>query len=333
VPLDLGLGYQVYDSVSGAFRQVSIVNGDVRQIGYLLDGGTRTSFSLGTSYEFLTNLFLGGSISYTTGILTSDREYEEHDTQDAYGTDRPTNPSDPQTADWQYMYLHDVREVSTKGVDVRFGVLYKLFNWISIGGAVKVPSVASVSENRVTEGYAQYAAGRKVTERPETYLDYNLRPPMEISAGTAMNLWFIRATAEATYIDYTEMEFTSGFDLADRSLKNKEIKEVFRPVVHLNVGAEFDVPLTGLQLRAGGMYRMSPYSDEVNNVTDEQPRQFDQFYLSAGLGINLSDRVAFDLAYMVGFWEESRRAYPSSLSTITQDVVVHNALVTTRFRL
>ena len=319
----LGLSYETYDPVSGQYLgDATVINGNLGENGFILDQGGLIHFSAGFGYEVVSNIYFGASASYATGTYLSDREYREDDTQNLYDGSVLTNPSDPRTADFQSFYLHDVRDVEYSGWDFRFGILYKLWNFIGISAAFKLPSAHTVSEIRSVGGTAEYAGGRMVEVFPsEVERSYRVRPPSEVTAGAMVNLWILTGALEATYIDYTQIEPTSGFSLADRSLGIKEVKTELTQVININGGAEFRIPFTGLSARAGFMYRPSPFKND--------PAEFDTKAVTAGIGINSADRLNLDLGYALAFWTQRGSQY--GLGDVTQDVVSHNLLISVRF--
>jgi hypothetical protein len=319
---DLGLSYQTFHPTSGAYTGDStILNSNLYRSGFMYDQGGLVHVSLGFSYEVAPSIFIGASGSYATGTYLSDREYTEVDTADVYGADVQTNPADPLTADFQRLYLHDVRNTTYSGWDVRVGLLYKFYNFIGISVAFKAPFAHKISEIRNLSGYADYEDRRIEAVPAQTTLNYTAIPAYEATVGAMVNLWILTGTLEATYVDYTQLDFPSGLPLPTRTLALKQVKEVFTPVVNLNGGAEFRLPFTGLVARAGFMYRPSP----VNN----DPMEFDTKIVTAGFGINSADRLQFDLGYAIGFWTQRGERY--SVDGVTQEVVTHDALISMRF--
>jgi long-subunit fatty acid transport protein len=289
----------------------------------MYDQGGIVHISLGFGYEVVPDIFVGMSANYATGSYLSDREYFEVDTADTYGSSVQTNPADPLTTDFQRIYVHDVRNTTYSGWDVKVGILYKFYNFIGISASFKAPFRHKISETRNLSGYADYAGGRRVEVAPtETQLAYTTIPAYEATVGAMVNLWILTGTLEATYVDYTQIDFPSGLPLQVRSLAIKEVKEKLTPVVQLNGGAEFRLPFTGLVARAGFMYRPSPLAND--------PMEFDTKVVTAGFGINSSDRLQFDLGYALGLWTQRGDKY--SVDGVTQEVVTHDVLVSMRFR-
>jgi len=320
----LGLSYQEFDPVTNEYLgDRTIINGNLDESGFILDQGGLVHFSAGAGFELMPGVFFGASGAYTVGTYLSDREYYEKDTRNNYDSTTQTNPADPRTRNFQQFYLHDVRDVEYSGWDFKFGVLYKFQNFVAISVAFKVPTAHSVSEIRNVSGFAEYEQGTLVNQRGmETETLYKVTPPYEATVGAMINLWILTGTLEATYVDYTQMTFSGGnIELPQRTLAIKEVKESLTQVININGGAEFRLPFTGLSARAGFMYRPSPFKDD--------PMEFDTKVLTAGLGINSSDRLAFDLGYAIGFWTQRGSQY--GLEDLTQDVVTHNVLVSVKF--
>ena len=321
---DLGLSYETFHPQTGAYvGDSTVIRGNLQERGFMYDQGGLVHVSLGFSYEVAPSIFIGASGNYATGNYLSDREYIEVDTTDAYGTGIQTNPADPLTADFQRLYVHDVRSNSYTGWDVKVGLLYKFYNFIAISAAFKAPFSHQVTELRSLSGYADYEGGRRVeVPNTQTEIRYTTIPAFEATVGGMVNLWILTVALEGTYIDYTQIDFPSGVELPVRSLAIKEIKERLTPVVNLNGGAEFRLPFTGLVARAGFMYRPSPLKDD--------PMEFDTKIITAGVGINSADRLQFDLGYAVGFW--TQRGVQYSIDGVTQDVVTHDLLISMKFK-
>jgi hypothetical protein len=320
----LGLSYEVFDPGTGQYvGDATIINGQLNETGFMYDQGGLVHISLAAAYEVAPSIFVGVSGSYATGTYVSDREYFEADSADIYGANTQTNPADPLTADFQEFYLHDVRSNGYTGWDLKLGVLYKFYNFIGISASFKVPLPHTITETRNISGYAVYGGGRTLEANPvETTIKYKTIPAYEATVGAMVNLWFLTGALEATYVDYTSIDFPSGLALPVRTLALKQIKEKFTPVINLNGGVEFRLPFTGIVGRAGFMYRPSPLKDD--------PMEYDTKVVTAGLGINSADRLQFDLGYALGLWTQRGDRY--GVEGVTQEVVTHDLLVSMKFR-
>lgn len=319
----LGLSTAQFDSSAGLpLNDATVINGQMTESGFILDAGSIVHFSFGVAGKVLPGIYIGGAASYAIGTYRSDREYTEIDSDNRYDETILTNPSDPRTADFQSAYIRDVRDVEYRGWDFRFGLLYKLENFIGISGAFKVAAPYSVNEIRSEGGWSGFAGDTiRVVEPIYSSSFYKVIPAYEATVGAMVNLWILTGTLEATYIDYTQIDYTSGVSLEDRGTATKRIKSELTPVINLNGGAEFRLPWTGIVARAGFMYMPSPVKND--------PMEFDTKVITAGVGINSSDRVRVDVGYALGFWTQRGSQY--GLTNLTQDVETHDVLVSVRF--
>ena len=323
----LGLSYPAYDPATSEYLgQRTVITGNLTEQGFLLEDGLVSNYSFGLGYEVMYNVFFGASISYVSGQYTIDREFTEEDTENMYPASVETVPGTPSTADFRRFYLHDVRDLAFNGWDMRVGLIYKLENFIAVGGSFKIPSHTKVSDIQYLEGYAVYNNDRQQNlEQSKREVEYSLAPPYEITGGAAVNLWILTVTAEASWIDYTQIRYVSGGDLPDLTLRNKEFAENLRGAINLNGGAEFRLPWTGISARAGAMFRQSPFKDA--------PAKAGRKYLTAGIGINSGGRLAFDVGYSIGWWDEVLETYGVHTPNLSQTVVVHNMMTTLKLSL
>ena len=153
------------------------------------------------------------------------------------------------------------------------------------------------------------------------YVKYKITTPSEFTLGAALDLHIVNVSAQATFIDYSQMEFSGNLNKDLINGNNKIIKENFRPVLNSNIGAEVKIPFTEIRGRAGLMYLPSPYVDD--------PKNFNRIYLTLGAGIVAGQTFKFDVAYSYGFWETYGDNYSIDQSRIFQEIDSHTILITT----
>lgn len=208
------------------------------------------------------------------------------------------------------------------GFGFKLGFLAQVKDILNIGLVVKFPSSYSIKENYYIDGYADYAATRFVLPEPyDVDVEYDIKTPFEFMGGVALKIKDIAViSADANYIDYTQMEFTDGLTPTDRSQNNKDIEQYTREVLNLSVGAEFTIPNTELSIRGGFMYKPSPYLDD--------PSKYDKKYITAGIGYVVGGVVGLDVAFARGWWEDYGDNYGSNLSRTFQKITVNNLTFT-----
>ena len=321
----LGLTFPTYDQAGRYLGDQTVLNGKFQEDGYVLDGGNLLHISTGVSLQAAPGVFFGVSGSYNLGVFDSDREFHVENTQGTYPDSLRTNPLDARTAGFIDADYRDVRTSEYKGWDVRFGLVYRFENFIGISASFKVPFSHSVTGTKYLSGTSTYRTGAVLEVKPQaTPLSYTITPPYEATAGAMVNLWFLTGTAEATYVDYTQMKYTGGDDFTAESGVNKRIKEDFTRVLNLNLGAEFRLPFTGLIARAGAMYRPSPYKGDET--------RYDQKFVTLGFGINSADMLLFDIGYMYG-WRGQRKDELQTPSdrNIEQTITYQNVIISMKF--
>ena len=58
---------------------------------------------------------------------------------------------------------------------------------------------------------------------------FTIQSPYEFSVAADVNIWFVTGTAEVTYIDYTQMQYSGGLDVPQMSGLNKDIIATYTP--------------------------------------------------------------------------------------------------------
>ena len=216
---DLGLSFQNFDATGNYTGDQTTLGSGMYEEGFLLDEGGLVHFTFGASVEAVRNVYFGISGSYNTGPYTSDLELSAADSNDVYPAGIETVPGRPETDGFVRADYRVVREKQYSGWDIRFGIMYRLENFIGLSAAFKVPTEHTVTEDIFTFGQSQFAANNSIILTPSmSTSSYSFQPPTEMTVGAMVNLWIITATAEASYLDYSSAKITSGVgELPDRT--------------------------------------------------------------------------------------------------------------------
>ena len=324
---NLNLSYPYYDPQSGEYLEdQTIINGNLEQSGDVLEDGSVNFWSFGIAYEFAHNIFFGASFNYNVGSYLRDGEFTESNTQGYYPDTLRTIAGDPLTAGFQSFYINDIKDWVFNGYDLRFGVLYRFFNFIGIGVSVKTPTVTSISEDYYFSAKTEFASDFTATVDTIISNKFTVQSPYEFTVAADVNIWFVTATAALTYIDYTQMQFSGGLDVPQMSGLNKDIIATYTRTVNAYAGAELRLPFTGLSFRAGAMYIPLPTADV--------PFEQDKKYLTAGAGITSGEgAIEFHLAAIYGFWDQISYNYGTSVAQISQTITSYNIMGSLTLRL
>jgi len=321
------LTWELYLSEGSSQSQSTIFNGGLNQSGTVKQEGSINKWSFAGALEAAKNVYVGATLNILAGSFTSNNKYYEDDTRGNYGANLMIVDGNTSTADFQTFYMNDIIEWDISGWDLKLGLLYNYKNMIRYGFSVKFPSFYSVDENYFVDGYSEFANARFEFDPPvEEQYNYDITTPYEFSGGAAFSLKPIIISGNVTYIDYTQMEFTEGLtDAIERSALNDEIAELMTSVININLGAEFNIPLMNTRVRAGFIYKPSPFKEDNS--------EFDKKYVTFGAGILPDNTLSFDLGYSYGWWKNVGDNYGNPGDSRTyQEISHHNFIVTVLYR-
>ena len=320
VPYLLGLSYGIFDSEDNYIKDASIIDGNLGQSGSNLEEGGIDRYSAGAGIEVAKNVYFGGSLNYLSGNFSNNREYYEDDVKNIYN--QPTDIYDANTANFQTFYFNDGISWDINAWEFRLGFIVDWMDFIQVGASTKLPTKFIIRENYYLEGYSKFSDNYFIDLNPsESLIEYKITTPFEFSIGSSVNMHIVNISAQATIIDYSQMEFSGDLEKSIITENNRIINQNFGTVINYNLGAELKIPFTEIRARAGIMYYASPYKND--------PPSFDRVYLNAGAGIEVSNSIKFDFAYSYGFWDTYSDNYGSNLSRVSQSVSSQTFILTT----
>lgn len=308
----------------------SPINGRLNQEGTILSSGGVGKWSFAGSAEASKGLFLGATLNIYNGTYKRTRDYYEDDTKNFYGNNVQTDPVNANTADFQTFYLNDILDWDIAGWDAKVGFIYQLYSSIKfgarIGGSIKFPTSFTIKENYTVNGRSEFGTGKNYTIDPplESKVEYDITTPFVFAGGVSTNYAGLIINADVSYIDYTQMEFSSGLDSKKMSDNNKDIKELFRGVANFNLGAEYTIPEVGIRVRGGFILNPSPFKGD--------PSERNKKYITGGIGFLVEETFAIDAAYAYGWWKDIGDNYSFDLSRTFQDIKYHNMIFTFSYR-
>jgi long-subunit fatty acid transport protein len=317
-PSDLSgnLAYQLYladvDTTTGRF--VSPIRNGTTQGATVLEGGGLNNWSFGGSIEPAKNVFVGATVTYVSGSYTYDRVYTEEDRNNMY---------EQFPYDFDRLTVEEDIKADISGWRGKFGLLFRIPNFFRLGLAVKTPTGYTVREDFSMAARARFDNGDvQPAGEPFTIVgrgQYGVSTPWVWSVGASLQLLFVRVAADVDFTDWTTLEFVNAEP--EIMALNREMRDLFRPALNFRLGGE--VTLWEIHIRAGGIYNMSPYADD--------PMEYDQKYVTVGMGFELGESMMLDAAYAHGWWD-TYRINDLEQSRIDESIVTDNVLLTVLFR-
>lgn len=305
----------------------TIINGNLNQSGDILNSGGIDNWTLSGAIEVQKNFFVGGNLTVINGSFESVNDYYEDDTRNIYQGE--TAAGEPQTTDFKTFYFNNTLKWDLGGWNAKLGFLYQFEDMARFGATVQFPKTFTVNEEFLVNGSSEFGTGQFYELDSEYYSDevaYDIVTPFELTGAFAVNLKGIILSAEATFIDYSQLKFENPEGLSSSYISevNKEIKDILTAAINYNLGAEYTIPAIGLRIRGGFINQPSPFDGDDSDYARK--------FLTAGLGYLANGTVGIDVAYAYGWWKDLGDNYGSGLSRTFQDVKVHNIMLTTTYR-
>lgn len=326
IPYDLYLSYPLYNAQNQYIKDTTVIGGGLNQSGNILNSGKVNNWTFSGAIEVYKNLFVGLNLNVHTGTYESNNDYYEDDINNIYQGE--TSPGEQQTKDFQTFYLNRLLKWDLEGWNTKFGFLYQFNKNARFGLTVQLPKEFNIKEKFIVNGRSDYAA-KSYFLAQEDYsneVSYSIKTPIELAGGLSINLNGLILSAEASLIDYSQIEFKNKEGLSEDYIAgvNKDIKDLLRAVVNYNLGLEYTLPEFGLRLRGGYFVTPSAYQG------DDQ--SFAKKYFTAGLGFLAEEMVSIDIGFAHGWWKDFGDNYGENLSRTFQDISVNNMIITLTFR-
>ena len=319
---DLGLAYEIRDpNTNDYIRDTTLIDGFLNQSGTTKKQGYIDKWSFATSFEVAKGFFIGGTFNILSGSYKSESDYWEDDTENYYGSNLELVPGDETTKDFQTFYMNDVIDWNLSGWDSHLGILYNWNDKFRFGASVKFPSYYTIEEDFLVDANSYFGTGYEYSLNPAISdpIQYEIKTPYEYTLGVSTSLSIITLAGDVKIMDYTQMEFTEGFDYEYRNARQNEIDDLFTTTVDYHLGAEVKLPNLPIFGRAGVMYLQSPYAEDFS--------EFDKKYFTLGAGILIDSIFGIDAAYSYGWWKDFGDNYGVNVSRTYQDINVNNIIL------
>jgi len=279
----------------------------------VIEGGGINNWSAGMGIDMAKNLSAGITLTYLSGSYTYDGNYTERDVANNYS-------SFPY--DFDRFTIDENVKSEISGVNAKFGIMFRRPESFRVGFAVKTPTAYHVTEDWGTIYRSRFDDSSEYGPIEDTGSgEYDITTPWVLSGGASFIIRDLVLSGDIEYTDWTQLEFSDA--TAEVLAHNREIRDIFRGTANLRAGAEYDIKETGVRVRGGFMYNTSPYRGD--------PSSFDQKFVTAGLGVLLSESTMIDAAYARGWWKTFRNNYDRSAS-IDEDVTTNNFIMTFSYR-
>jgi hypothetical protein len=292
-------------SSNNVLQYTSVVpDGGVRQIKYIEKSGCQNEMVMTLGGNYNDKLFIGGTFGFPTIRYREDGIYREVDTGDSI-------------SGFKSLTMNDYLYTTGSGINFKFGLIAKPFNWLRIGWSIHTPTFFNMHDEYSTNMKHQNDAGQElIASSPQGIYDYQLRTPMRsiLSIGFVIKQFgFIGIDYES--VDYSDAKFETNN--SHFSEVNRIIHEDYNAASNVRIGGELN--LKQFKLRAGYAIYTSPYKNNLND--------FERNSLTFGLGFR--DKNYFlDFAWIMNSYSEEYYLYdpelvlPSSIDHFNSNMIM-----------
>ena len=304
---------------------------NVQQQGNVSESGSMGTWAFSGAVDLAKGFSFGVTINLLNGTYNYVRNYSESDVNNVYND--PTRFYDSSgyvLPDSLYREFNGFGYNSTlttelNGVNALFGFMYTDGDVFRLGVTIKTPTAFTVHESYTNAGQSAFDDTTGYYYSYDANNDYGITTPWVYGAGASYSpVRGLLLSGQIEYTDWTQIQWTDNASLQD---ENIALKQQFRSTLNYALGGEFEVPRTGLRLRAGYSFKPSPYAGD--------PSTFGLTTITAGAGILIQDDVMIDAAAMFGSFKTFHNNYGDeslNLSRTDETVSTTNVDFTISYR-
>jgi hypothetical protein len=183
------------------------------------------------------------------------------------------------------------------GITGKIGFQAKAGNHFRFGMAIELPTFYSFEEEYGSTYEAKFNEGGRVTWSPykdfptdTSFYEYSMITPFVYSAGASFNMAGVTVTAGMEFSDPGQLKFLDGgSELSDL---NRAVSEELQPQIKWGAGAEWQIPVAPVSIRASVESATTPY---FNNSDYDLP-SYEYMSFSGGASFYFGKSVRFDIA-------------------------------------
>ncbi len=310
---------KTYDS-NFAFEWFNPTEDDlVSQAWREIEDGSLNAWTLAGAVDISPNASAGLGLNFWNGGTDFGSTFREVDVDNIYTFESFT--------------VEDNLNTDITGFNLKGGALFKIGPMLRLGAAISTPIKFKVEENFFSDTLLVFDDGLTESFPDEGgVFEYRIRSPWTFTGGASLHLLNFVFSGDVEYNDWSQVRYTSEPPFAGltENQANRLIRENYRPTARVRLGAEFNLPLTGISFRAG--YFRDP------SIRQNRPSEEDKQFYSAGVGFLVDKQVKLDVAFVHGFWKSFNGELPvpdraTDVTNHVEDIKVNKVFVTLAFRL
>lgn len=312
-PFGAGLAWETYmlNPIPGDTTQYNSVieGGNIQQAKYIKTTGGYDEMVLSFAGNYGNKLYIGATLGMPLVTYHYSSVYSESDINNVH-------------SDFNAFDLMNKTDAYGFGINGKFGFIYRINNYVRIGGAVHTPTYLDMHEKYYSSMSSQMdITGSYSYESPFGEYYYGLTTPWRLmgsAAVTVQKYGFLSFDYE--FVDYSVSHFKfnrigSGSDIAYENELNNAINVKYTATHNFRLGAE--VSIDNFRLRGGYAIQATPFNSDIATGNADYARNT----YTAGIGIK--ERNYFiDFAYVNTSSTEYDQQYYSDVNGGNQGATI-----------
>lgn len=280
--------------------------GGLEQSAFIQESGGLHSVSGGAGFDLNKNVSIGFALNGKWGTYNYNREYQESDINNIYNSTDSLGEyyfenTKYTNIDFSSLTLNETLKQSISGIGGSLGVMARLADFMRFSASIKFPTFYEITEDFTQDANAVFDDGSTI-DNPYSYkgkTSYKVQTPFIYAAGISVNTQGITFTAGVEFSDVTQMEFSDAPDEVLR-LNNTIVRELVGQTTW-GFGAEYEIPLMPMVVRASFASTTSPYVKDVPGASLN--------VYSFGGGIYVAPNVRLDALFRWNDISQLRTSY------------------------
>lgn len=293
----------------------SPIKDSLYQSAFIEEKGGLHDVIAGVAFDVAPSVSVGLNIIGKFGNYAYNRNYNESDLYNKYNAYDSVGWSN---LDFQSLRIDETIKQDVFGITGSIGLQGRISKFMRLNANIKFPTYYQIDEDYNVYAQSTFDDGWQ----PNPYdpedpfeISYRIKTPFTYSAGLSFHAEGLTITGGIEYMDATQVEFSDAngqnvTNIGDirryfESL-NREIVRQLVGQVSWGIGAEWDLPLLPIVVRAAFQSTTSPYTFDVAGA--------DNNMIMLGGGLYLANNVRLDGFFRWNSYAQQRTNYGTDIS-------------------
>jgi len=273
-------------------------------------GASEIVVAYGGNYD--NRLYIGGTLGIPYVRYIRESSYTE------------TVSENDSTTALQSFTFNEKLTTSGTGMNVKFGMIYRLHDMLRIGWAVHSPTLFNLNDSWNSNMTAAFDSVKYTAASPVGNYDYSLTTPLRAIGSAALILGKHGIiSADYEFVDYSMARLSPRFDSYNFGTENAQIRDKYTTASNIRIGGEWRHKQ--FRTRAGYAHYGNPFNKSINNKS---------LKTTYSVGFGFREKGYFlDFAYLLTNTNEKYYLYdPDLVAASDMEIFSHSFMATIGFR-